>query len=66
MYPIAPLPPGMLQCRFCGFVGHPHVTTKVSVVGWIVFTVLLIFCLPLFWIGLLIKNTKSTCPSCLR
>jgi hypothetical protein len=32
--------------------------------GWIVFCALLIFCLPLFWVGLLMKEEQRVCPMC--
>jgi hypothetical protein len=59
-------PVGMLQCPRCGFVGQPIGVTKISVAGWIVFTILLLVCFPLFWIGLLMKETTTRCPRCLQ
>ncbi len=37
---------------------------RISVAGWIVFAVLLLFCFPLFWIGLLIKEEYRSCYEC--
>lgn len=65
-YPYQPPAPMGLQCPKCGFVGQPFVTQRVSVVGWIVFSILLLCCLPLFWIGLLMKDTVAICPRCFQ
>jgi hypothetical protein len=68
--PAAPPPYGMaltappFACRVCGFNGHAMVVSKISVAGWVTFGVLLLVFLPLFWIGLLIKETKAQCPRC--
>jgi hypothetical protein len=51
-------------CRVCGFHGHAMVVSKISTGGWITFGVLLFVFLPLFWIGLLIKENKTQCPRC--
>lgn len=37
---------------------------KVSQNGWIVFVVLVFTCLPLCWIGLLMKTQVPQCPNC--
>jgi hypothetical protein len=37
---------------------------RISTQGWIVFCALLVFCLPLFWIGLLMKEELRVCPMC--
>jgi hypothetical protein len=37
---------------------------RVSTAGWIVFSVLLVFTLIFFWIGLLMKEDVSVCPVC--
>lgn len=52
------------RCPRCGTNHLPQVTKKVSTAGWVVFAVLLVFFLPLFWIGLLIKEEVRTCPVC--
>lgn len=62
--PYAMQGPTYAQCNRCGYVGTPTVVEQISVAGWIVFTVLLFLCLPLFWIGLLIKDRKVLCPNC--
>lgn len=40
------------------------IVRKVSAAGWVVFALLLLFCLPLFWIGLLIRDNRTQCPNC--
>lgn len=63
-YAMQPAQPAF-QCRSCGYQGYAMIVQRVSVAGWIVFSVLLLFlCLPLFWIGLLMKDNKSQCPNC--
>lgn len=57
--------PGQLavpSCRHCGAMTFP--VSKISTSGWIVFFGLLIFCFPLCWIGLLMKETGRRCGSC--
>lgn len=62
--PAYPQQPTYLTCRQCGYVGQPTMVERISVAGWIVFSLLLLLCLPLFWIGLLIKERRSLCPRC--
>jgi len=52
------------RCPHCGTTTLPIVTKKVSSAGWVVFTVLLIFTLFLFWIGLLMQEEIRICPVC--
>lgn len=40
------------------------VQTKVSTAGWITVVVMLLVCIPLFWVGLLIKESYRVCTSC--
>lgn len=60
--------PGQLNanyhCPRCGSQYLPVVERRVSTAGWIVFSVLLIFTLFFFWIGLLIKEEVRVCPVC--
>jgi hypothetical protein len=51
-------------CPHCGSNYHPQVIKKVSTDGWIVFALLLFFCPPFFWIGLLMKEEYRRCTSC--
>ena len=53
------------HCPFCGCNDPPVVRRKVSTAGWVMFVVLLCFlCLPLFWIGLLMKEEYRICADC--
>jgi hypothetical protein len=53
-------------CRFCGYQGFPAQRQKVSTGGIVVMCVLVVVFLPLFWIGLLMKETVTSCPMCRR
>jgi hypothetical protein len=73
MYPQNPNPYGMPQvphypmvpqCRACGYAGPAMIVEKISTAGWVVFVVLLLCCLPLFWIGFLIKERRAQCANC--
>lgn len=55
---------GGYRCPNCQSIYPPVAEKRISVEGWIVFCALLIFCLPLFWIGLLMKEERRTCPVC--
>jgi DNA-directed RNA polymerase subunit RPC12/RpoP/ribosomal protein L40E len=55
---------GSYRCPNCATQFLPRVERRVSTAGWIVFSVLLVFIFPLFWIGLLIKEDVHVCPSC--
>jgi RNA polymerase subunit RPABC4/transcription elongation factor Spt4 len=66
-----PLPPPAYQppqsgyrCPRCGTTYLPIVETKISQDGWVVFILLLFFCFPLFWIGLMMKQETRICPMC--
>jgi RNA polymerase subunit RPABC4/transcription elongation factor Spt4 len=52
------------RCPHCGSGYMPNLERRISTNGWIVFGVLLVIFLPLFWIGLLIKEDVRVCPSC--
>ncbi len=58
-----PAPSGY-RCPRCGTNYPPQVATKVSSDGWLVLILLLFFCAPLFWIGLLMKEEYRVCPMC--
>ena len=49
------------RCPFCRADDPPVVREKVSAAGWIVLVVLIFFCFPLFWIGLLMKENYREC-----
>ena len=40
------------------------IVEKISTGGWVVMVALLFLCLPLSWIGLLMKERRSQCPNC--
>src|SRR5262249_16729297 len=52
------------RCSNCGAAEKPIIATRISTAGWVVFALLLLFCLPLFWIGLLIRESYPQCPEC--
>ena len=67
--PVQPQPAPQLsatnfRCPYCGTDAPPLVAQRISTAGWIVFAVLLVFCLPLFFIGLLIKEEYRQCSWC--
>ncbi|HEX8174311.1 MAG TPA: LITAF-like zinc ribbon domain-containing protein [Pyrinomonadaceae bacterium] len=55
---------GGYRCPNCQSAIPPVAEKRISVEGWIVFCALLIFCLPLFWVGLLMKEERRVCPMC--
>ena len=52
------------RCPYCGSRDLPFVQSRVSTAGWITLVVMVLFCLPLFWIGLLIKEEYRECGEC--
>jgi hypothetical protein len=52
------------RCPRCGTSYLPVMEKRVSTAGWIVFSVLLVFTLIFFWIGLLMKENVAVCPVC--
>lgn len=59
----------MFSCPFCQQQVQPLVVQKVSTAGWVVFVVLLLFCIPLCWLPFVLSSFKdqaSRCPSCGR
>ena len=52
------------RCMRCGYTGHGIIVRKMSTAGIIVMVLLLLFTVILFWIGLLMKETKIQCPQC--
>jgi DNA-directed RNA polymerase subunit RPC12/RpoP len=59
-----PEPRPGFQCPFCGSRELPYRSETISGAGWAVFVIMLLFCFPLFWIGLLIKESTSRCANC--
>jgi hypothetical protein len=55
------------RCRHCQSTRPPLTRTKVSGAGWFLFFILAVFlCLPLCWIGLLMKEEYRVCGDCGR
>jgi hypothetical protein len=54
------------RCPFCGTNRPPRVSSETSQVGWILFVALLFCCLPLCWLGLLVKEPCRVCGACGR
>jgi len=52
------------RCPRCQTNILPVVTKKVSTPGWVIFSILLVFTLIFFWIGLLFQEEVRTCPVC--
>jgi predicted RNA-binding Zn-ribbon protein involved in translation (DUF1610 family) len=59
-------PAGGYHCPQCYSTQPPQIIRKMSQEGLIVLIVMLLFCLPLFWIGLLMKEDVYVCPQCGR
>ena len=59
-----PLQPIGFRCPYCQSPAGSYYVSKISSQGWIVMLILLLFCLPLFWIGLLMKEETYYCRSC--
>jgi DNA-directed RNA polymerase subunit RPC12/RpoP len=55
---------GSYRCPRCGTTYLPVIERRVSTAGWVVFSVLLVFTLIFFWIGLLMKEDVAVCPVC--
>lgn len=52
------------RCPHCGS-GEPAIRQwKVSTAGWVLFALLLLFCLPLCFLGLLLKYESLQCGTC--
>jgi hypothetical protein len=61
---VLPPPPVGYRCPFCQSPNPPFIAQKVSVGGWITFVVMLLFCFPLCWIGILMKENYRICSTC--
>lgn len=57
---------GNYRCPYCGTTFLPIIERRISSAGWITFTLLLVFTLVFFWIGLLMKENVAVCPVCKR
>ena len=52
------------SCPYCNSPYPPLTLQRITTGGWVVFVILLLFCLPLCWLGLLIKEDYRVCSSC--
>lgn len=61
-----PQPPSAAgyRCPYCKSTAPPFTIEKISEAGWIVFAMMMLFCFPLFWIGLLMKENQRFCSAC--
>ncbi|MGH9948277.1 MAG: LITAF-like zinc ribbon domain-containing protein [Pyrinomonadaceae bacterium] len=57
---------GQYRCPHCGTNFLPVMDRRISSAGWITFSLLLVFTLVFFWIGLLMKEDVPICPICKR
>ncbi len=58
-------PTAQFHCPFCSSSTIPLVRSKVSTAGWITFVLLLLlFCWPFCWIGLLMREEYRQCSTC--
>lgn len=55
---------GNYRCPNCGTHYLPVIERRVSTAGWITFSLLLVFTVIFFWIGLLMREDVSVCPVC--
>lgn len=67
--PVAPVPPKPrsgfgFRCPYCKSTARTVTRSQISVAGWIVFAIMLAFCFPLFWIGLLMTEEVKVCGDC--
>lgn len=61
---VSPLARSGYKCPRCSSQSPPVIDSRISPAGWIVFAMMIIFCLPLFWVGLLMKEEYTICPMC--
>ena len=66
--PLAPLAqpntPENFRCPHCLSTEPPVIAKRIGAAGWVVFFALLIFCFPLCFIGLFIKEEYRMCSWC--
>ena len=56
--------PANFRCPHCQSTAPPVIAKRIGVAGWVVFFALLIFCFPLCFIGLFIKEEYRMCSWC--
>ncbi|HOV27974.1 MAG TPA: LITAF-like zinc ribbon domain-containing protein [Pseudobacteroides sp.] len=55
------------RCVHCGTEAMPYIKKRVSAGGWVMFIVLLLFCIPLCWLPFVIdafKEEERFCRGC--
>jgi hypothetical protein len=55
------------RCVYCGCERLPHINKKISGTGWVVFVLLLLFCIPLCWLPFVLdgcKEDERVCSGC--
>ena len=52
------------ECRYCGSDRRPIVRERTAPAGWAFVVLFSLFCFPLLWVGLLIKEQRLVCPDC--
>lgn len=62
--PPQPLQAENFRCPYCQATAPPVVAKRISTSGWVVFFALLVFCLPLCFVGLFIKEEYRMCSWC--
>src|SRR5262249_16614044 len=55
---------GGFRCPYCRSTERPYVSSQISPAGWVVFVIMILFCLPLCFIGLLMTEETRTCADC--
>ena len=56
---------GRFSCPFCGSTAPPYEREEINSGGWVLFVVLILFCIPLCWIPLItMKDKIRHCSSC--
>lgn len=74
--PIAPVAPSFAEraaqpnqtgfrCPRCNSTAAPVIKSKMSDAGLVTLILLLFLCLPIFWVGFLMREKYSVCPACL-
>jgi hypothetical protein len=55
---------GQFRCPFCQTTAMPLMRSQISTGGYIVMVVMILFCFPFFFIGLLMKEDYRSCSLC--
>lgn len=53
-----------IKCPLCSHEGMPIIKKTLSSGGWVLFIVLLLFCLPLCWLPFIIDGCKDEVRKC--